>query len=102
MPIIDPSGDGVGGPAVHAYSILPSDTADLIYLPRAIYVGSTGNVIVTMLGGETVTILAVPTGSILPIRPTRVFATGTTGRLLGEMLDAPVVCLQSGPLGGDQ
>ncbi len=30
------------------------------------------------------------------------FATGTTGRLIGEQTDLIVTCLQSGPLGGDQ
>ncbi len=32
----------------------------------------------------------------------RLFATGTTGRLLEEALDIPVTRFNSGPLGGDQ
>ncbi|NJO04797.1 MAG: methylglyoxal synthase [Chloroflexaceae bacterium] len=30
------------------------------------------------------------------------YATGTTGKMLAEVIAAPVVCFRSGPLGGDQ
>ncbi|BDD07635.1 methylglyoxal synthase [Fulvitalea axinellae] len=36
------------------------------------------------------------------LRTHRIFATGTTGKLIEEALDAPVHKFMSGPLGGDQ
>lgn len=41
---------------------------------RALYVGTEGNITVTMLGGQSVTFTAVPAGSMLPLRVTHVTA----------------------------
>ena len=68
---------GLTGPAVSGFDITPDDGADLPTSSRAIYVGASGDLVVTMVGGGTVTLTAVPVG-ILPIRVSRVHATGTT------------------------
>lgn len=75
---------GLSSPAESAQAITPDDAADLATTPRALYVGQAGDLAVTMLGGETVVLGAVPAGALLPLRVTRVRATGTTaGRILG-------------------
>jgi len=70
---------GLESPGVHAYAITPSDTTDLSTTCRAIYVGSAGDIVVDMAGGETsVTFSNVTDGGMLPIRVRRVYSTGTT------------------------
>jgi hypothetical protein len=49
-------------PAHHAVAVVPSDTADLPAASTSIYVGGTGNLKVTMLGGEILTFGNVPVG----------------------------------------
>lgn len=44
----------------------------------AIYVGTTGDVAVQMLNGETVTFATVPAGAILPVKVQKVMSTNTT------------------------
>ncbi|WP_407496372.1 hypothetical protein [Pseudooceanicola sp. MF1-13] len=66
-----------------AEAIVPDDAIDLPTLPRAIYVGAGGDISVTLADGDTVTLAAVPAGSFLPLRVSRVFTTGTTA---GAML----------------
>ena len=65
-----------GDPAHHAVTVAPSDTNDLPAASTAIFVGGTGNLKVTMLGGEILTFNNGPVGWH-PIRATRVW-TGTT------------------------
>jgi hypothetical protein len=69
-------------PADHAFLVAENDGADLSYATRALYVGGAGAVKVDMLGGETVTFSGVPAGTVLPIRVTKIYATGTTASLM--------------------
>jgi hypothetical protein len=65
-------------PPEHARAILPSDVGDLPQVTRALYVGGDGDLAVVMRGGEEVTFAGLSGGTLLPIRVSRVLATGTT------------------------
>lgn len=67
-------------PAISAAAIVPHDDNDLTTATRAIYTGTGGTLIVNMRNeGSSITFSNVPAGTILPIRVTRVLATGTVG-----------------------
>jgi len=65
-------------PHTNALAVTPSDSADLTYVTRGIYVGGAGTLKVNMQDSGTVTFTGVPVGTLLPIRATRVYSTGTT------------------------
>lgn len=57
---------------------LKSDTADLTIATRAFYTGSGGNIKVTTLDKQDVSLVGVPAGTIFPLRIRRLWSTGTT------------------------
>lgn len=58
--------------------VSPSDSIDLSFQSRALYVGGAGNVAVTNVLGVSIVFVAAPIGAILPVVTNRVMATGTT------------------------
>lgn len=64
-------------PADRAFAITPDDNNNFEVLPRAIYVGGSGDIRVTTYGGDTITFVGHPIGYFL-VRCRRVHATGTT------------------------
>lgn len=70
--------EGMTSPADNAAAVTPSDSTDLTYISRALYVGTGGNIVVTMMGGGDVTFSNVQDGTFLPIRVSRVKSTSTT------------------------
>lgn len=69
--------DSLSDPAQHALAVVPNDAVDLAQATRGIYVGTSGDLTVTLVGDSaSVTFLAVPVG-ILPVCVKRVWATGT-------------------------
>ena len=65
-------------PARDAAVVIPSDTTDLPVLPRAFFIGQTGDVSALLPGGQSVVFRNVQGGSVLPVRAQRVNATATT------------------------
>ncbi len=63
-------------PARRAEAVSPDNGADLPNFSRALYVGTAGDIRVTTVGGDTVTLVGA-TG-FLPLCVARVHATGTS------------------------
>ena len=78
-------GRGPLGSAREFFAITPNDANDLTDVPRGIWVGGAGNLVVTGLSGD-VTFQGIPAGTMLPIAPTRVKVTGTTATNLVGVL----------------
>lgn len=69
---------GLESPAEAGTALAPSDSAALAKATRAIYVGGGGNLRVTLVNGDTITLAGVLPGMIYPLRISHVRATGTT------------------------
>lgn len=65
-------------PATGAFQITPDDNNDLQEITRALYVGTSGDISITMMDGQEVLFSTVPAGMILPIRAVRIKSTNTT------------------------
>jgi hypothetical protein len=70
----------------NAVIVIPSDTSDIDFgglIPTSLvtggvlYIGTGGDLKVTMIGGQTVTFANVPNGAFMPIQVTKVWDTDT-------------------------
>ena len=72
------SSPSLAGPASHGFAVTPHDTNPLTETTRGLYVGGAGDIAAVMASGASVRFPAVPAGSVLPVRLTRILSTGTT------------------------
>lgn len=78
--------NGIESPALRAFTITKSDS-DEFPLTKALYVGTTGNLTVTMRGIDEqytdVVFVNVPEGALLPIRVIKVKSATTASNIVG-------------------
>lgn len=70
--------NSIVAPAGKFAAVTPSDSVDLTYLTRALYVGGDGTVVAVDANGTAVSFVGVVAGTVLPIRVSRVNSTSTT------------------------
>ena len=74
----------LSSPYVGGAAIAKSDSAS-IELTRAVYVGGTGDLKVTYQDGSIDVLQSIPAGTLLPIRVSLVWSTGTTATKLSAL-----------------
>lgn len=71
--------DSLSSPSRSPFAVTPSDTVDLLPIPKALYVGTGGTVVVRGMGSAAdVVFKNVASGQVLDVRARLVKATGTT------------------------
>ena len=73
--------EGLDSPADNFFEITPADT-DLAQIPRGIYIGTGGDLVITGKDSTQVT-MAVLDGQLLPIRPLQVNSATTATGIIG-------------------
>lgn len=70
--------DTISSSSLSPFAVTPNDDTDLAVIPKALWIGTGGDVRLRGVNGLPVTFAGVPTGFILPVRASRVYETGTT------------------------
>lgn len=71
--------DSVSSPANSAVAVTPHDSNALPFLPKALYVGTGGDITLRGKNDAADSVWKnVPSGALLPIRATHIRAAGTT------------------------
>ncbi|MEV8467135.1 hypothetical protein AB0T83_10120 [Fluviibacterium sp. DFM31] len=69
---------GLTSPAIDGIMVAPHDSNPLGHVSRAVYVGVGGDIRAELVSGAQLTFSAVPAGSMLPMRATKILSSGTT------------------------
>lgn len=69
---------GAEAPAYRGAAVTPSDATVLDPTTRALWIGTTGDLAVRTIGGDTITLANVQNGTLLPLAVDQVLSTGTT------------------------
>lgn len=72
---------GTTNSATGGEAVTPSDSVELTYVSRALWVGQAGDVTVKMRRGMNLTFANVPAGTLLPVEARMVLDTGTDSGL---------------------
>ena len=71
--------DSAEAPSAHPFAVVPSNAAPLAMIPKALYIGTGGTLVLrTASGTADVTFKNLGDGQILPVRAQFVRATDTT------------------------